>query len=262
MDDVAGYNQARWEDLARNRVMYSRPWLDLDAETARRRVDPRGMLDTVEGKDVLCLCGGGGQQAPAFALLGARVTTHDFCTTQLERDRETAAHYGVEVHTHQGDMRDLSAFGDNRFDIVYHAHSIAFVPDPERAFSEAARVLRPGGMYYTHFCNPCYQGLSETVTETGGYTLTVPYGCQELPLEDPEWEISGEEDVKIRVQGPREFRHSLSGIVNGLIGLGFELRGLWEDMLNADPKAAPGSWEHYCAIAPPYLELWARLGRH
>ena len=62
-----------------------------------------------------------------------------------------------------------------------------------------------------------------------------------------------------RVEGPHEFRHSLATVTGGLIERGFTLLGLWEDAPGADPDAEPGSWYHFCAIAPPYLELWARL---
>lgn len=58
MDDLARYNQQRWEELARKGVMFSRPWLDLTAETARQRVDPEGRMDGVAGRDVLLLAGG------------------------------------------------------------------------------------------------------------------------------------------------------------------------------------------------------------
>ena len=70
MDEIAEYNRARWEELAKANVMYSRPWLDLDETSARTAIDTEGLLGTVAGKNVLCLAGGGGQQSAAFALLG------------------------------------------------------------------------------------------------------------------------------------------------------------------------------------------------
>jgi hypothetical protein len=62
-DDVARYKKERWEALARARVPYSRPVLDLDADAAREMVDPFGLIGQFESKDVLCLAGGGGQQS-------------------------------------------------------------------------------------------------------------------------------------------------------------------------------------------------------
>src|SRR5262245_60237363 len=130
LDDVARFNRERWDDLARTRVTFSQPWVDLDAASARARVDLEGMLGDVAGFDVLCLAGGGGQQSAAFALLGAHVTVLDFSSIQLGRDRDTAARYGVTVRTLEGDMRDLSALADGAFDLVWHAHAVNFVPDP------------------------------------------------------------------------------------------------------------------------------------
>ena len=129
-DDVAQYNQERWEELAAQGLEYTRPILDLDAESALALVDPKGVAGDVSGKDVLCLAGAGGQQSAAFGILGAKVTVLDITETQLERDREAAAHYGIDVRTVQGDMRDLSVFDDGSFDLVHQAHSINFIPEP------------------------------------------------------------------------------------------------------------------------------------
>ena len=147
LDDVAGYNRDRWQALVEAGVSFSRPWLELDAETARARLDQEGHLGEVAGQDVLCLAGGGGQQSAAFALLGARVSVLDLCEGQLDRDREALAHHGLQARLVAGDMRDLSAFEDDAFDLVWHAHALSFVPDPRPVFDEVARVLRPEGRY-------------------------------------------------------------------------------------------------------------------
>ena len=147
MDEITKYNKERWEELAKANVPFSRPFLNLDERSAREMVDPEGMLGDLAGKEVLCLAGGGGQQSVAFALLGAYVSVLDFSESQLERDREAATHYKVRTKTFQGDMRDLSHFGQAAFDIVWHAYSLAFVPDVRPVFSEVARVLRVNGLY-------------------------------------------------------------------------------------------------------------------
>ena len=255
MDDVIRYNKARWEALAQARVSFSRPFLDLTPETARQVVDPQGVMGEVAGKDVLCLASGGGQQSAAFGLLGARVTVFDLTETQLQRDREAAAHYGMKVQTVQGDMRDLSCFGDRSFDIIWHAFSISFVPDPRPAFAEVARLIRPGGLYRLEFPNPFVAGLSERWNGTG-YLLARPYlDGSELLFEDPNWQIKNEDGSLTPVEGPREYLHTLSGVVNSLLGHGFVLLGLWEE-LTQDPQAEPGTWEHLKLMAPPWLTLW------
>src|SRR5512141_832689 len=177
MDDVTRYNQSRWEALATAQIEYSRPWLDLTPETARARLDEHGELKDfpLAGRRVLCLASGGGQQSAAFALLGAQVSVLDLTATQLERDREAAAHYGLQVETIQGDMRDLSMFADDSIDLVWHAHSINFIPDAGTVFKEAARVLRPGGYYRMSCSNPFVMAIDERDWDGKGYPLSRPY---------------------------------------------------------------------------------------
>ena len=93
MDDLAQFNMERWNALARAGIEYTVPYLDMDESAARRLVDRNGLIGDVDGKDVLCLAAGGGQQSAAFALLGAKVTVLDLSEVQLERDREAARHF-------------------------------------------------------------------------------------------------------------------------------------------------------------------------
>lgn len=262
MDELGRYNKERWEELAQVGIMYSRPWLDLDAASAHARLDPEGCMGEVADKDVLCLAGGGGQQSAAFSLLGARVTVVDFSETQLDRDRETAEHYGLQAATVQGDMRDLSCFADDSFDLVYHAHSLNFVPDPRQVFDEVQRVLRPGGMYRVSCHNPFTHGTcKEDMCEGNGYPLRLPYvQGAEVTYQEPWWDVVTEDGTVAQVVGPREFRHTLGTMVNGLIRRDFVIVGIWDDTedTSGDADAEPGTWAHYTAIAPPYLTFWAR----
>lgn len=257
MDDLAQYNQARWEDLARANIVFSRPWLDLSPEAARALVDPAGILGDVAGKDVLCLASGGGQQSVAFALLGANVTVVDLSPTQLQRDQEAAAHYGLSIQAIQGDMRDLSFLDAANFDIVWHAFSVSFVPDLQVVFREITRVIRDPGVYRLEWANPFFIGLSEEDWTGAGYPLNRPYiDGAEVVFADPAWTVEDGTGVERRITGPREFRHTLSSVINGLVQQGFVLLGLWEET-SQNPDADPGSWEHFKAIAPPWLTVWA-----
>jgi len=258
-DELAQHNRERWTELVQANVPYSRPWLDLDEDKAAQAVDPKGIIGKVEGKDVLCLAGGGGQQSAAFALLGARVTVLDFCEGQLERDQENARRYGVTVKTVVGDMRDLSCFPADAFDVIWHAHSLNFIPDCGRVFGEVARVLRPGGIYRLECWNPLAHSFQETTWNGEGYPLFQPYvDGAEVILQDPYWDVDGPEGTKLRIEGPREFRHSLGAILNGLINRGFLLVSVWEEITEA-PDAKPGTFLHLNTLAPPWLNVYAVL---
>ena len=257
MDELAKYNKQRWEDLAQANIVFSRPALYLNQSSARQLIDPPGFLGSVEGKNILCLASGGGQQSVAFALLGANVTVYDLSDTQLQRDRDAAAHYGLTVSAVQGDMRDLSGFDEGTFDVVWQAHSINFVPDARRVFSEVARVLRREGLYRVDCANPFIMGIDERDWNGEAYPLSRRYvDSAEVENADPYWEVWDEEGNCRKVKGPREFRHGLGRLVNGLVERGFIILGLWEE-IGEQADAAPGSWEHFKLFAPPGFTLWS-----
>lgn len=260
LDDAAEFNQKRWDALSDNGVQFGRPWLDLTTETARARVDPEGMLGDVEGKDVLLLAGGGGQQSAAFCFLGARVTVYDFSEKQLDADRRAAGHYGFEPELILGDMRDLSRFPDRSFDIVWLAHALGFIPDPRPAFRGVSRILRRGGLFRVSCANPFTSSTDEKSWSDRGYVISEPYidGIERPPVP---WEIwTGAASPKL-VDGPREFGHSLSTLVNVPLSLGFQLRGIWEDGIEPEGAASPpGSWAHFTTVCPPFLVILWSLG--
>ena len=258
MDEIAKYNAERWRALVEADALFTRPALGLDAAAARERLDPEGRLGPIAGRDVLCLAGGGGQQSAAFALLGARVTVFDLSEDQLRRDAEAAAHYGVEVKRVQGDMRDLSALAEASFDIVYHPYSLSFVPDARAVFRQVGRVLRPGGLYHFACANPFYAGLSERDWDGRGYALTRPYvDGAEITCEDQDW-VYQRGRPGTPISPPREFRHTLSTLVAGLVAEGFVVLHVSDySSFRPDPEAAPGTWDHFVSFAPPWLSFWA-----
>jgi SAM-dependent methyltransferase len=259
MDEIALYNQQRWDALVRARAVFTRPWLDLTPEEARARVDPDGLLGALEGKQVLVLAGGGGQQSAALAMLGAQVTVFDLSPAQLQRGQEAAAYYHQSIRTEQGDMRDLSRFGNATFDCVNQPYSLNFVPDARLVFREVARVLRPGGLYWFNCANPFFIGLTAGDWDGQGYPLRRPYvDSAEIHPEDEAW-VFGDERPAESIAGSREYRHTLSTLINGLAENGFVLTRLIEENLaEPDAAAAPGTNEHFTAIAPPWLRFWTR----
>ena len=207
---------------------------------------PARLLAEMEGKDVLCLASGGGQQSAVFGLLGAQVTVLDLTQGQLEGDEKAAAHYGYAVTTVQGDMRDLSAFGPESFDLVWQAPSICYVPDVREVYREVARVLKPRGLYRVEFTNPALQCVNEE-WDGVGYRIVKPYAEKTQPREG----------------GGLEFRHYLSDIFNGLPAVGLSLQQVEEDpsFLRQDPNARPGSWEHLRTYLVGFAVVARKEGR-
>ena len=258
MDEIVKYNIERWKALVDADALFTRPALNLEPVSARQKLDPDGRLGIVAGKEVLCLACGGGQQSAAFALLGATVTVFDLSEAQLQRDQEAAAHYGVGIHTLQGDMRDLSCFDDAVFDIVYHGYSLGFVPEARSVFQQVARVIRSGGVYYFNCANPFFIGLSERDWNGEGYTLRQPYiDGAEINYEDQDW-VYDRSILGSSIRCAREYRHTLSTLMRGLVEEGFIVLHVSDySGFYPNPQAEPGTWDHFVSIAPPWLSFWA-----
>ena len=71
-----------------------------------------------------------------LAAAGAVVTLLDGSPRQLGQDAFVAERDGLELRLVQGDMADLSAFGDASFDLVVNAISTLFVPDVGKVWRE------------------------------------------------------------------------------------------------------------------------------
>ena len=257
MDEIARYNRDRWRKLVAANAVYTQPALDLDAAAARRWLDPDGRLGSLDAVPVLVLAGAGGRQSIAFALLGAQVTVLDLSAEQLDRDRSVAASRELSVEAVEGDMRDLSAFDPGAFAVVWQPYSITLVPDPLAVFTQVARVTRAGGTYCVQVANPYFVGVSERDFSGAGYVVRLPY-VQGALIEsaDPDWVAGG------RVTQPaREYRHTLAALANGLIESGFTITHVDEGVdSHPDMAAAPGSWDHFNAIVPPWLTFWTVRG--
>jgi SAM-dependent methyltransferase len=253
LDDAARYNVERWSALAAADALWTRPWVDLDEATARRRLDPDGRLGDVRGKDVLCLASGGGQQGPAFALLGANVTSLDLSREQVERDVESARRYDYRIDAFQGDMRDVSRFGERAFDLVWHSYSLNFIPDARAVFDEVRRVLRAGGTYVVMCANPFVAGIGTRDWNGSGYLIRHPYvEGAEIVYRDEDWVTGGAERM---LPPPKEYRHTLGTLVGGLSAAGFVILTV-EESTHGAPESEPGSWEHLTSFAPPWLRFW------
>jgi ubiquinone/menaquinone biosynthesis C-methylase UbiE len=259
MDEINRTNRERWNALAQANIEYSRPYLEFTAEEAGRYIFRYGILKNVKGKQVLCLASGGGQDSVALGLLGACVTVLDLSDIQLERDREAARYHGLDTKCIQGDMRDLSMFPDNKFDIVWQAYSLNFVPRVEPVFAGVRRILKSEGAYFLQFANPFIIGVDEEKWDGNAYALKNLYiDGEDLSVRFPDWGVDQLDGTTIKCKSPHEYRHALSTVMNRMVENGFGLLGLWEWMRN-DENPVPGSWAHFTQVAPPYLSTFWKL---
>jgi SAM-dependent methyltransferase len=186
---------------------------------------PSAWFPPMQGLDVLCLASAGGQQGPIFAAAGANVTVYDNSPRQLAQDRKVANRERLKIVTLEGDMRDLSAFSDASFDLVFHPVSNLFVPQVRPVWREASRVLRPGGRLLAGFMNPAMYIFDINLLDEQGI-FQVRHA---LPYSDIENLTEAELKYHMERGWPLEWSHSLEDQLGGQIQAGFILGGLYED---------------------------------
>ena len=248
-----------WDRLATAGIPYTRALgrPPRDARGKRRFLDDLtyGRIKGIplEGKRVLSLAGGGGWDAVLFAELGAETTLFDLSPRQLATVRSLARERGTKLRFVRGDMRDLSRFADGAFDLVYHHHSLVFVPDPARVIKEVARVLGPGGTYVFSTMHPVTLRMYETWSGTGWGFKQRYFENGPVPAKSALWEF---DDVK--VDAPTlEYAHRFSDLVNACVRAKLVVDGLWE-WSPGDGGGPAGSDDDLERYLPAYIAIRAR----
>ena len=79
-----------------------------------------------------------------LARLGYEVTAVDYTENMLAEARKNAAHYGVDIDFRRMDAQKLD-FDDGIFDLVISRNVLWNLEQPEQAYREWLRVLKPNG---------------------------------------------------------------------------------------------------------------------
>ncbi|MDP9236632.1 MAG: class I SAM-dependent methyltransferase [Chloroflexota bacterium] len=227
--DPVAHNRAAWD----NQVTLDNEWTrPVTSEVIARARDgdwsvvligyepvPRDWFPAdLHGVDVLCLASGGGQQAPVLAAAGADVTVFDNSPKQLEQDRSVAERDGLTLRTMLGDMGDLSAFGDESFDLIFHPVSNLFCPEITPVWRECYRVLRRGGSLLAGFMNPDIY-IFDREAEDERKELIARHS---LPYTDLT-HLTPDERARFIGDAPLEYSHSLVEQIGGQLAAGFVL---------------------------------------
>jgi SAM-dependent methyltransferase len=196
-------------------------------------VDPSWFPDDLAGRDVLCLASGGGQQGPILAAAGARVTVFDNSPRQLAQDEMVAEREGLTLRTVLGDARDLSAFADAAFDLVFHPVSNLFIPELAPVWRECYRVLRPGSTLLSGFVNPDLFLFDAEAMDTRGELIV----RHRLPYSDLTHLAPDERERLWDTDAPVEYSHTLNDQIGGQCDAGFVITAFAEAPHHADATA-------------------------
>jgi ubiquinone/menaquinone biosynthesis C-methylase UbiE len=239
--DILNYNSKAWDKLTESNDKWTLPVDEATIAEARKghwaiqltslKPAPRSWFpETLEGLKILCLASGGGQQGPIFAAAGADVTVLDSSAKQLAQDRFVAEREGLDIKTVQGDMKDLSSFPDESFDLVVNPCSNLFSETVLSVWKESARVLKPGGTLMSGFLNPLLFIFDLEDYENGKFTVRhkIPFSdTRDLPENELKKFLT--DDVK-----PVCFGHTLHDQIQGQIDAGLVISGFYEDGMGDD----------------------------
>ncbi len=238
--DLLDHNRTAWNKLVENRNKWTVPVeksLIEEARMGRFNIQltptipvPDGWLTQIRDKKLLCLASGGGQQGPIFSAAGAIVTVFDNSLAQLEQDRFVAERDNLEIITIQGDMRDLSVFEAESFDLIVHPASNCFIDDVNKVWQECYRVLKKGGALLSGLCNPLTY-IFDFEEWDNNNKLVVKY---KIPYSDLEQLPPDQLKTKIATKVTIEFGHTLDDLIGGQIKAGFVITGFYEDTAGGD----------------------------
>ena len=178
---------------------------------------PREWFGDLQGKKLLGLASGGGQQMPIFAALGADCTVLDYSRKQLESEKLVAEREGYSIRIIRGDMTKRLPFNDGEFDMIFHPVSNCYVEEVKPIWKECFRVLKPGGWLLAgtdHFINFMVDDDEKMIVNS------LPFN----PLKNPEQMAQVQQS-----QSGVEFSHSLEEQIGGQLEAGFILKELYED---------------------------------
>jgi len=181
-----------------------------------------GLLGDVRGKRILEVGCGGGQNSIALARWGATCVGLDPSSAQLAHAQRLAAEEGVEVQFTTGIAEDLSVFADADFEIVLSAYAFDYVTDLKKAYAEAWRVLKPGGLFVFCQSHPWFQAVGWHLAGDPDAPQVSDYA---MWPDVEEWGWRYEDSASVPMRG---HLRKLEQIINELIATGFSLERLVE----------------------------------
>lgn len=179
---------------------------------------PHGWFGTLNGKKILGLACGGGQQMPVFAALGALCTVLDYSEEQLNSERRVAERENYHIEIIRGDMTKRLPFEDETFDLIFHPVSNCYVEEVRPIWRECYRVLKRSGILLAGMDNGInflFAGDDEKEVVN-----SLPFN----PLKNPEQRKQLEQN-----DCGMQFSHTLEEQIGGQLEAGFRLTNLYED---------------------------------
>lgn len=204
-------------------------------------------LGDISGKRVLHLQCHIGRDTLCLARRGADVTGLDFSNSALEVARRLSEETGLRADFVQGRVEQAPDLTPGPFDLVFTTWgTICWLPDMAVWAKIIAAVLVPGGELYFADAHPAFN-----VLEPSAGKLVATYDFQtptDMPLHFSNETTYTSDPTIMTHQATREWIHSLSAVLGGLIDAGLSITMFREH------EVLP--WQALPIMVPASERLW------
>lgn len=202
-----------------------------------------GELGDVSGKSLLHLQCHFGMDSLDWARRGARVTGVDLSDKAISEARKINAEMGLDAEFICCNVLDTCDHVKEQFDIVFTSYgTIGWLPDLVPWARVVAEKLKPGGLFYLAEFHPVVWMFDEEFTR-----IAYPYENREVIVTE---NLGTYTDRNAPISGKEySWNHSISEVLNALLGVGLRLTLFNEHMFSPYPcfrntvETAPGQWQ-------------------
>lgn len=186
-------------------------------------------LGDVKGKSLLHLQCHFGMDSLDWARRGAKVTGVDISDVAVKEAKDLNKELGLDAEFVCCNVLDTADHVKGQFDIVFTSYgTIGWLPDLVPWANMIAAKLKPGGFFYIAEFHPVIWMFDDDFTH-----IKYSYENREVIVIENEGTYT---DRNADIKGKEySWNHSISEVINALIGAGLEIRSMKEYMFSPYP---------------------------
>lgn len=205
--------------------------------------------DNLNGKSILCLGCGSGEECFEISKKGAKVIGVDLSDKLIAKAK--VKYPSIEFV--QMDAEELK-FSDKKFSIVYSSLVLNYLKDWDRVMSEVYRVLKPGGIFIFSDVHPV-KWASEKINDADGKSKSVLMGFDKdektgkTKIFGDYLNVKAHTEIWMNRIEVTHFTRPIYLMFRAIVKAGFTVKDLYE------PKAIPETKKY----DPEYFEINQRI---
>ncbi|MSP78274.1 MAG: class I SAM-dependent methyltransferase [Dehalococcoidia bacterium] len=186
-----------------------------------------GEVSDVRGKLLLHLQCHFGLDTISWARMGAKATGVDFSERAITLARKLARETGSDAKFICANVYDIPQLVNVTFDLVFTSYgALCWLPDVRRWAKTVAQFVKPGGTFYIVDFHP-FTNLFVNNKDARDFQVAYSYFHSAEPAEEQMEGSYADPNARVR-NTSRQWTHSLSDIVNALLGAGLRIQFLHE----------------------------------